>query len=177
MGIFDRWLKRERPLRFALPCQPCAASAPGIADWIVDKAIDLGETGLDYGPASIHDVDRIITSFHHPGLTLGETWPETLGAVLGFGCYVGEVMVRHDRGTWQDVDDTNLTDQLKACFPYPLVQLPNGNLPNPIGKALKLLEMGEGECLEPFYWWVTGPLAPASGTPARHFSEDTRSPI
>lgn len=51
---------------------------------------------LDYSPASLAQVDFILQ-------TLGDGWSgieEFEDAMLGFGCYVGEVLVRCGRGRW-----------------------------------------------------------------------------
>jgi hypothetical protein len=64
-----------------------------------------------------------------------------------FGCYYGEVLVRHHRAIWKMPAETNLPEQLKEDNNIMYVVFPNGNVLNPIGKAFRLLEDGLGDSL------------------------------
>ena len=63
--------------------------------------------------------------------------------VFCFGCYFGEVFVRHHGAAWKLPADTSLPEELKRENNMMVVEFPNGNVWNPIGKSFKMLENGE----------------------------------
>jgi len=79
------------------PLEP--ASAPRHAAAIVATAADISGAELDYSPESIVVVEEIVDGFRAEGVA-GEDMAESL---IGFGCYVGEVLTRHAGGAWRDV--------------------------------------------------------------------------
>ena len=116
---------------------------PRHAQLAVDAARNVDGVDLDFSPNSLSEVDRIIGSFHAEGLSsdqVGET-------VFSFGCYVGEVFVHHHAGRWIIPKRSLLgfggSDMM-------LVEMPNGVVCNPIGKAFKLLEQGASESVRIF---------------------------
>lgn len=131
-------------LRLHLQYPPTPEYAARHAQIAVDAARDVEHIELDYSPESLSEVDRIIGRFHGEGLTsdqVGET-------VFSFGCYVGEVFVRHHAGQW--------VMPKRSLFGFGgsnmmLVEMPNGVVCNPIGKALKFLENGASESVAYFY--------------------------
>lgn len=135
----------ELSLRLQFPPSPeFAAQHAQIA---VDAAINVTGIALDYSPKSLKDVDAIIGGFHLEGLTanqIGET-------VFTFGCYAGEVFVRHNSGVWKMPSEIDLPAALSDDNNMMLLALPNDVVCNPIGKAFKLLEQGEGESLAYFH--------------------------
>jgi hypothetical protein len=103
---------------------------------------------LDYSVASLDHVDALIAGFRSQGVT-EERFAETL---FGFGCYVGEVMVRQAGGSWT----TSIGTALEAYASFPLlVSLPPDNLSNPIGKAFKAFRNGESDSVSQFYGAMT----------------------
>jgi hypothetical protein len=130
-------LRLKRP-----PSPEYAAEHAQIA---ADAARDVDHVHLDYSVASIAEIDKIIARFHAEGMR-GDQVAET---VFSFGCYVGEVMVRQLRGAWKMPAETDLPKELGGDFM--VVELPSRTVCNPIGKAFKLLELGEGESLTYFY--------------------------
>ena len=99
---------------------------------------------LDYSVESLAAVDALIEGFRAQGVT-EERFAETL---FGFGCYVGEVMVRHAGGSWTSSTGT----ALEAYASYPLlVSLPPENLSNPIGKVFKAFRNGQADSVVTFY--------------------------
>ena len=153
MGLFD-WLSGKRRdvggssrmgLRLQYP--PTPQHAARHAQIAVDAARNVTAVHLDYSPESLAEVDKIVGAFHTEGLR-----PDQIGeTVFSFGCYVGEVMVRHDRGVWKMPRETKLPEALKEGNNMMVIEFPNGDVCNPIGKAFKLLELGEGESLSFFY--------------------------
>ncbi len=84
------------------------------------------------------------------------------------GCYAGQVMVAHAGGKWMDIKDTNLPERINMS---PLVmQLPNGNICDPISKAFKCFAHGERDSLSYFYRVFTQPkeTAPPNSQPEYH---------
>ena len=99
---------------------------------------------LDYSPASLEAVDRQIESLREEGLTA----EDAAEALFVFGCYVGQVMVRHLGGRWVDTAQSSL----KNVSPWPMVVvLPRGSTWDPIGKAYKRLELGDSEYLPAYF--------------------------
>lgn len=131
-------------LRLHLRFPPTPEHAARHAQIAVDAARNVDGIELDFSPASLSHVDRIIGAFHAEGLSsnqVGET-------VFSFGCYVGEVFVRHHEGRW--------IMPKRSLFGFGgsnmmLVELPPGVICNPIGKAFKLLEEGQSESVAYFY--------------------------
>lgn len=124
------------------------ANAPLFADDIVDVARRVSGVDLDYSIASLDHVDALIAGFRSQGVT-EERFAETL---FGFGCYVGEVMVRCAEGSWT----TSVGTALEAYASFPLlVSLPPDNLSNPIGKVFKAFRSGESDSVAEFYRVMT----------------------
>lgn len=100
---------------------------------VVASSAEITRTVLDYSPESLALVDGILQGFADDGVTeadVGET-------LVAFGAYVGEVLVRNVGGTWLDLRGHEAQGILG---PLPMVvQLPDGQLVNPIGKAFKRL--------------------------------------
>jgi hypothetical protein len=130
----------------------CPETAPRFAADIVELAQQVSGVHLDYSVASLERVEAILHSFATGGVEI-----EQIKATLfGFGCYVGEVFVRHAGATWKELppDDKSL-----PLLGWPLVvALPDGSISNPIGKVFKRMEYGEGENLPYFYRVFAKPL-------------------
>lgn len=108
----------------------------------VEAAAAVEGIVLDYQVASLETVDGILDGFHREQLT-----PEQVGeTVFSLGAYVGEVVVRANDGRW-----VTLPEDHPLGGSWPMVQLSNGTLMNPIGKAFKRMELGEGESIPYFY--------------------------
>ncbi|GLW72452.1 hypothetical protein Kpho02_47510 [Kitasatospora phosalacinea] len=129
----------ELRLRYA----PEAGNAGRFAADIVASAARVSGVRLDYSVESLAVVDGIIEEFRASGIVSGQVG-ETL---FGFGCYVGEVMVRQGGATWRGVDGAEA-----VAFGFPLVvDLPSGQVGNPIGKVFRRLDNGPEDSLPHFY--------------------------
>ena len=118
------------------------ANAPTFAADIVQSAKDISGVDLDYSVESLVKVDEILEDFRKQGCDADEI-PETL---FGFGCYVGEVFVRHAGFKWRFP-----TDAEREAFSMPLI-IERGGFPiNPIGKVFKRMRYGEADSLHYFY--------------------------
>ena len=115
---------------------PIPENAPLFAADIAQSAFEVHRIDLDYRPGSLTDVDGIIEGFRIEGLT-----PNQIGETLfGFGCYVGEVFVRHAGGAWRATEETSMRDVAGGPF---VIELPHGGpirFANPLDKVFKRLE-------------------------------------
>lgn len=121
-----------------------AENAREHATLAVQAAREEFDSELDYSPGSLEGLDEEMESLREHGLT-GEETAETL---FVFGCYLGEVMVRHLRGRWVATSQTPLA----RLSPWPMVVvLPGGSSWDAIGKVFKRLELGDSEYLPAFF--------------------------
>jgi hypothetical protein len=130
---------------------PTPENAAKHAQVAVDAVWNVDRLKLDFSPQSLAAADRIVGGFHAEGKKSDAI--QTL--VFCFGCYFGEVFVRHHAAVWKMPADTDLSDELKAGNNMMVIVTPNGSIWNPIGKAFKLLENGEGESLAYMYHVAT----------------------
>lgn len=128
-------------LRLKYPPTPENATKHAIL--AVECIRDIEGIGLDYSPASLATIDRIVESMRQDGVTVDQV-AETL---FTFGCYVGEVFVRHADGVWRREEDT----AMRGLAGFMVVQLAGDKICNPIGKVFKRLRDGETENLPYFY--------------------------
>lgn len=131
-------------MRLRLKYAPTVDNAPKFAVDMVSLAAEISGADLDYSVASLETVDEIIEGMRQDGCT-----PEQIAETLfGFGCYVGEVFVRHAGGKWRDAAETSMHKLVE--FPL-VIELGKESFCNPIGKVFKRLENGEEDNLTYFY--------------------------
>jgi hypothetical protein len=132
-------------LRLKYPAMP--GNAEDHAELAVKVAREEYDTTLNYSPESLESLDAEIESLREDGLD-GEAAAEVL---FVFGCYLGEVMVRHLKGTWVPTSRSPLRD----LSPWPMVvTLADGSAWDTIGKVYKRLELGDSEYLPAFFQWA-----------------------
>jgi len=140
-----------------LKYEPTAANASLFAAEIAQSVFEVDRIDLDYRPGSLIDVDRIIEGLRSEGVT-----PDQIGETLFcFGCYVGEVFVRHAGGVWRATEETSMRDAAGGPF---VVELPVGGVAryvNPLDKVFKRLENGPEDDLPYFYRVFTMPVRPS----------------
>jgi len=133
-------------LRLQYPAMPRNASDH--AELAVKAAAEQSDTELDYSPDSLEWLDAEIESLRENGLD-GEEAAEIL---FVYGCYLGEVLVRHLGGAWIPTPRSSLRD----VSPWPMVvALRDGSSWDTIGKVYKRLELGDSEFLPNFFAWAT----------------------
>lgn len=115
-------------------------SAPLHAADIVASAADISGTTLDYSPESIDLVEEIVDELRADGAT-GEEMAESM---VGFGCYIGEILTRHAGGTWRRAPAAQQTVPL-------VVELPDARQCRPIDWMFRRLELGDGVSLHGLY--------------------------
>jgi hypothetical protein len=136
-------------VKLALRFPASATNAKDHARLAVRVAREEFDLDLDFSPGSLEDVDGQIESLRDDGLT-GEDAAE---ALFVFGCYIGEVLVRHLGGTWVATARSPLRD----VSPWPMVVvLPSGAAWDAIGKAYRRLELGDTEYLPAFFAAASG---------------------
>jgi hypothetical protein len=102
------------------------------------------DESLDFSTGSLEDLDHHIEILREQGLT-GEDVAELL---FVFGCYLGEVMVRHLGGQWAATP----LSSLRTISPWPMVVvLTDGSTWDVIGKAYRRLELGDSEYLPAYF--------------------------
>src|SRR4051794_18671921 len=89
-------------LRLKYP--PTPENAAKHALLAVECVRDIEGVALDYSPRSLATIDRIVEAMRQEGVTV-EQVAETL---FTFGCYIGEVFVRHASGVWRCEEDTSM---------------------------------------------------------------------
>lgn len=109
------------------------------ADIAVRAADRVDGKTLDFSVESLTWIDTSLGEFP-PSNQVAET-------VFSFGAYVGEVMVRNNPGArWVESPAAG-----PMAAGWPLVELPGSVLVNPIAKAFKRVDLGEGENIPYFY--------------------------
>ena len=118
-------------------------SAAGLAAVAVQVAALVHQVELDYSPASLDKVDARVLTFKAGG-TSRDSLRKTL---LVFGCYFGEVLVRHQGFSW---DTASATERGLSGTAFGL-RAPNGGFWNPIGKLHKLATNGAEDSTAAMY--------------------------
>ncbi|MFF4554418.1 hypothetical protein [Streptomyces sp. NPDC001422] len=130
-------------MQLRLKYAPIPENGARFAADIVASAAEVSRVELDYTPDSLTLVDDILEGFRADGITSDQV-AETL---FGFGCYIGEVLARHEGGCWREA-----TEQEVNLFSFPMViELPAKQVCNPIGKVFKRMENGPEDNLRYFY--------------------------
>jgi hypothetical protein len=129
-------------IRLRYPATPeNAADHAAIA---VEVSREEFEAPLDYSPESLDALDSEIDSLREEGKD-GEEVAEVL---FVFGCYLGEVLVRHLGGEWVGTPRS----RLRGVSPWPMVvALPDRSAWDVIGKTYRRLELGDSEYLPAFF--------------------------
>ncbi|GAA1076646.1 hypothetical protein [Tsukamurella strandjordii] len=128
-----------------LPAAPVAANAAELAVVAVDAARSVAGLELDYTPGSLRAVDEVLDGFREPG---SDAMAET---IFVFGCYVGEVLVRHAGYRWIDTPNDGVQ------FVGPLSVVSGGQYASPINKAFKRVDEGEVDSVAYFYEVFSAP--------------------
>ena len=136
-----------RPLR--LPIAPTPEHAPALAGLFQEAVMNIDRVVLDYSVGSLQFADTFLQRRRDEGLTVDD-FAETIFVA---GCYTGQVMVVNDGGKWLRGEDAKLPNGLVLM--NIVVQLPNGSVTNPIGKAYRRFFYGRGDSLVQFYQVMT----------------------
>ena len=121
-----------------LKYEPIPENAELFAQDIVEIALELSNIKLDYSVESVESVEDIIEGFRQKGATSDDC----AATLFGFGCYLGEVIIRAYEGKWISRNDAG---DLQNMTSMPLlIKLKDGTIGNPIGKIFKEYD----RCLE-----------------------------
>jgi hypothetical protein len=142
----------RRPIVEDLPARVRASDAPPqLAERMVAFVERRFGLLLPYNPPSLIVVDALIDKIK----ATGASEKQASGLLVGLGCYVGEVFVRHTRATWRPTAEMGMS---KVCtFPM-VVALPGAVGYNPIGKVFDRFRTGESASVAAFYEAALGPL-------------------
>ena len=115
-----------------------------LSDICGEASFNISGLRLDYSVDSLKLVEKQIDSFSENG----EVVNHIASTLFCFGCYLGELLIKHIGGKWVKTDDSTMKD----LTPWPIVvEMNNGDCWNPIGKVFKRFEEGEREDLRYFY--------------------------
>ncbi|MFD8589004.1 hypothetical protein ACFV1B_05560 [Streptomyces sp. NPDC059637] len=132
----------------ALKGRAGAVSGPRLAADIVAVVREGFRVRLDYSVGSLAVADRLIGAIRREAPPV-EAVTETL---VGFGAYLGEVLVREAGAVWVDFDEAQ-----RQLFGQDFgVLAADGRVWNPLGGALRRYENGAGESLPLFHLAVVG---------------------
>jgi len=92
---------------------PTVQTAPQIAQGAVALVKKKFGFQLAYDPPSLIVIDLLVDKIKETGASAHQA----SGLLLGLGCYVGEVFVRHARASWRETAQMGMT---KTCA-YPIV--------------------------------------------------------
>ncbi|MYX37497.1 MULTISPECIES: hypothetical protein [Streptomycetaceae] len=127
---------------------PVAVLGPRLAADVVTMAREGARIRLDYSPASLTLVDRVIEAIRSERPPLQAVTP----TLRGFGAYTGEVLVRAAGAAWVEFDA-----QERGTFGQPFgIRTPDGRVWNPLGRAMKRYENGAADSLRLFCLSVMG---------------------
>lgn len=124
-----------------LPATPTPANAAALANVAAQAAQAVAGIELDFSPASLQQLDDILAKFRGPG---SDAMAET---IFVFGCYIGEVMVRHAGYVWVETP-ADLVQHLGKLTVYHSGKESHAN---PINKAFKRVDYGDPDNLPYFY--------------------------
>jgi len=117
---------------------PTVQTAPQIAQGAVALVKKKFGFQLNYDPPSLIVIDLLIDKIKETGASEHQA----SGLLLGLGCYVGEVFVRHARASWRETAQMGMT---KTCA-YPIgLALPGTVGCNAIGIVFRRFAAGPAE--------------------------------
>ena len=113
-------------------------TAPQIAQGAVALVKKKFGFQLNYDPPSLIVIDLLIDKIK----ATGASEHQASGLLLGLGCYVGEVFVRHARASWRETAQMGMS---RTCA-YPIVlALPGAVGCNAIGIVFRRFNAGPAE--------------------------------
>lgn len=120
---------------------------------------------LPYSPESLLVVDAIVDKIK----ATGATEQQASGLLAGLGCYLGEVLVRHARGSWRSTAEMGV--KTSSRFPV-VVALPGVTGCDAIGKVFERFSGASKESLTALYERA---VAPPRGGKTSEETDDEKS--
>ncbi len=137
-------------MRISLKHRPVAANGPRFAADIAGAARDISGEELDYTVESLRVADRLISEMSQAAPSVDAV----AATLVGFGAYLGEVLVRQGGGEWVDFDEAQ-----RELFGHPFgVCSPSGHFWNPLEQAFRRFVIGPEVSLEDFCRRALGSL-------------------
>jgi hypothetical protein len=135
-------------MEHAVQDPPATVLGPRLAADVVAMVNEGGRITLDYTPAGLAVVDRVIGGIRRENPPVAAV----TRTLLGFGAYTGQVLVRAVGAEWVDFDPGQ-----QGIFGQPFgIRTPDGRLWNPLGRVFKRYEHGPSDSLRLFYLSVAG---------------------
>lgn len=157
-------IAEDRPLAFGTSPE----QAPKLAETAVDAIEKWNGQRLDYSPASLQAIDRLVLVFRDEGKT-----PSAMTAtLLTFGCYVGEVLARHLSLRW----DRPSKVEYDLGFTSIGLRAKDGSFTDPIGKVFKLLLNGKEDSVVFLYSVAAQKYGPGESTDTFSIHQRVRHP-
>lgn len=129
---------------------PTVQTAPQIAQGAVALVKKKFGFQLNYDPPSLIVIDLLIDKIK----ATGASEHQASGLLLGLGCYVGEVFVRHARASWRATAEMGMS---RTCaFPIVLA-LPGAVGCNAIGAVFRRFAAGPAESAALLWESTTSP--------------------
>ncbi len=110
---------------------------------------------LDYSPASLKELDRIVDD-----LRRDQRFEAVQTLLFSMGCYVGEVLVRHAGGRWRTTEEVGMGRVASSPI---AVEMPDGRGCNPVARVYRRFQKGREDSLTAFYQAVAGTPAGKPG--------------
>jgi hypothetical protein len=143
---FGRVVKRMQPLGTS-DTVVAPENAARFAASTVKNVEKLNNLELDYSVDSLKHIDEILEGFRAERVTVEDIEL----TIFCFGCYVGEVIVRNNRGArWTGLAE-NESESESDLDTGMVVRLASGSILNPIGQTVKRLLNSESDSLPHFY--------------------------
>ncbi|MBY8877563.1 hypothetical protein [Actinacidiphila acidipaludis] len=129
-------------MEHAVTDRPAATSPARLAADIVAVVREGSGIRLDYTLGSLASVDRVIGNIRREQPPIEAVLP----ALQGFGAYAGQVLVLATSATWV-VFDADQRDTFGQAFG---LRTPDGQVWNPLGRAVQRYENGPQDSLRAF---------------------------
>lgn len=127
-------------------------AAAFMANLAVELFTDALDVTLDYSPKSLNDVDRIVDELKGAGLPADQSRE----ALLRLSYYVGEVFVKHLKGTWLQSYPEGASGR-GATATRTVVRLPDGQEVDPVARLANRWKQGSGASVARLFESMTGP--------------------
>jgi hypothetical protein len=112
-----------------------AGAVGDIANGMVQLMKEAFHVDLDYSLESLANVEKLLSKLKRSGG--GD------GVAFGFGCYVGETLVRNGHGRW--VHDEEFAEQMGSAW---VLQLPGHVFASPMQRCAKFMKNGTKDGVE-----------------------------
>lgn len=148
MGLFSLFQKKAPQIVMVDVSLVTSATFQKEAKEAVKSAREIFKVDLDFSPKSVKHIDKIIDEGW--GAPLGERKAyEFAMSILTLGSYLGEVIIKHLGGRWQEASQES--NPVEKMLQSKIVDLGNIAEIYPFGKVFKRFANGKEDSLEFYY--------------------------